>query len=230
MKIIQLTDERDAKFERLKKLGVELKVPIAETHYQILLENPGEEAILYKSRAHTWVRNYYNAMAMENFNLSGPIPDAGVGYGAGSLRPRSGGGTITANATSSIMLFQNTSTYYDIQGILIGTGDTAYAFDQYALAARIEHGTGSGQISHNTMVRVDPTYDSDDKKWTQIVSRIFNNNSGGAITIKEIAIMGSPGGTYNSGYIICRDVITPAEVQDGGQVTVTYSISLTFPA
>lgn len=230
MKIINHPDERDEKFERLKKMGIELSVPIPETHYRLLLENPGAEPVQINSRAHTWVRNYYNAIAAANFDINNVVvPDAGIAYGAGSLRMKNqyGQDGTTGNYTG---LFHYNGSMAGYRGILLGTSDTAYSAEDYVLGALIAHGTDAGQMVYNAMTRVDPIYDSGTKKWSYVVTRIFNNNSGATIVVKEIGLSGGTSTTYGYNYLICRDVLASSvSVANGGQLTGQYLLSLTFP-
>ena len=60
------------------------------------------------------------------------------------------------------------------------------------------------------------------------MSKIFNNNSGAEITVSEVGLAG-----YESGQsmLMCRDVLaSPVTVPNAGQLTVTYTIEMTFPA
>jgi hypothetical protein len=76
-------------------------------------------------------------------------------------------------------------------------------------------------------------YTSGTKTWENTIIRIFNNNSGGVIVIKEA-------GLYWSGYLFDtsigyhmheRSVLSPTvAVANGAQLTVTYAISMDFSA
>ncbi len=73
-------------------------------------------------------------------------------------------------------------------GILVGTGNTAVAMGDYALATKINHGTGAGQLqygahAYNAMTGTDPLL------WT--ITRSLQNASGGNIVIAEMCLVGT---------------------------------------
>jgi predicted RNA methylase len=73
----------------------------------------------------------------------------------------------------------------DSYGIIAGTGTTAVTIDDYKIETKIAQGTGTGQLSYGA-VTLSITNDGTD----QIVEiqRQVINNSGGTITIKELAL------------------------------------------
>src|SRR3989304_5814245 len=64
--------------------------------------------------------------------------------------------------------------------------------------------------------------------------RYFNNNSGAPITVWEVGLVcegGYTGGTGTQLWMNARDVLgASVSVPNGGQLKVTYSISLVYPA
>lgn len=224
-------DERDEKFEALKKLAVELHIPVPELHLRRKIENPGCETVIKDGRAHTWVRNYYNLIfgaSMGTFSGSTAFTAAGS-FGAGSLKVKTSN-VSEVNPTNGAYLTQiNTSTGMPFiitnGGIWIGTGDTAYSFEQYAMSAIVSHGTETGNLVYGVMAHQTPVYTSETKEWAQTIKRVFNNNSGATITIKETGLAGS------ASILNARDVLGTADVlNEGAQYTVTYTVKLTFPA
>lgn len=224
-------DERDEKFEALKKLAVELHIPVPELHLRRKIENPGCETIIKDGRSHTWVRNYYNlifAASAGGFTSSLAFVTSGS-YGAGSLKvkvstnnevdPANGAYLPQINASANMPQAISNG------GIWIGAGDTAYSFEQYAMSAIVSHGTATGNLVYGVMAHQTPVYTSGTKEWAQTIKRVFNNNSGATITIKETGFAGT------SSMLNARDVLGTADVlNEGAQYTVTYTVKLTFPA
>jgi len=110
----------------------------------------------------------------------------------------------------------------DSYGILIGSSDIPVTIGQYTLGSKISHGTGAGQMIYNavtveTMIK-DTTY-------MFRVIRTFTNNSGGTITVREMALVLSL--TYPSHCVmLARDVITGGiNVPNGSTLTLRYIIS-----
>lgn len=221
-------DEREEKFAALRKLGVELSVPVPEVFVSRKIENPGCEAIIKDGRSHTWVRNFYNLIYALSFGSSTPDPafTAAGSYGAGSLIVNNISGNGAAPNNGTRLPYINTSTGAIANGgIWIGTGDASYNFEDYALAAIIVNGTGTGQMSYGAMAHQVPVYTSGTKEWAQEIKRVFNNNSAAAIGVKEVGL----GGYFST--MLARDVLGSTDtINVGGQYTVTYTVKLTFPA
>lgn len=111
-------------------------------------------------------------------------------------------------------------------GILVGTGDTAVATDDYNIETQILHGTGSGQLDHGAG-SVWTVTDGGTSIYFQI-SRPFNNGSGATITIKETGIVGviyDVGGPASYKALFVRDVLdSPVSLDDGETGTVYYTL------
>ena len=104
-------------------------------------------------------------------------------------------------------------------GIVIGTGTTSPARTDYALQAKISHGTGAGQIYHNQQ-----TYESlDDTSFR--LNREFTN-AGSNLSVSEAGLIYN---TYISGSIrsllLLRDTFTPVNVTAGNGIRVRYTFS-----
>jgi hypothetical protein len=92
------------------------------------------------------------------------------------------------------------------------------------LGALIAHGTGAGQLTYQASGFNSKAYAL--KVWTATSKRIFNNNSGGDITVKEIGLYSA---YYYVYYLTERSVLSPAvTVPNGAQLTATYEISMDF--
>jgi hypothetical protein len=127
----------------------------------------------------------------------------------------------------------NAPAAYDGAGILVGSSDTAETFEDCALAAQILHGNVSGKLMYNATNPHVTSYDAGNKTLSDSLSRFFNNNSGGDITIKEVGIVSGVViySNWAEVYLLSRDVlVTPVLVPDSGQLKVTYTNALVYPA
>jgi hypothetical protein len=221
-------DERESKFAELRRLSMELSVPVPEVFIRREIKNPCCEPIIKEGRSHTYVRNFYNLLSMVTMDNFGSFSS---NYGAGYLACRrfDNGTILTSTSINQLSNMHNNTVYPDSSGILCGTDNTAYSFEQYQFGARITNGTGAGQLTHVNMVGQAATYDSGTKVWSRNLVRVFNNNSSGSIGVKEVGIV-----TFNTGsYVptmIVRDVLSSTDtINNGGQYTVTYTVKMTFP-
>ena len=109
-------------------------------------------------------------------------------------------------------------------GILVGTEDSAFATTNFALHGLIAHGNGASQLFYQAMGASVRAWDDGTKKFSNTFTRIYNNNSGGSITVKEAGLCSRGYGSYY--YLLARDILdTPVVVPDGAQLTVTYVIT-----
>jgi hypothetical protein len=213
----------EAKFADLKAMCRELKVP-PPPEIMIGLKVHDKNGILTfddVQRGHSWVRNYWNYMFM---GMTIALTDSTTTNIAGTMsQVTTDGSTLTqSNYGAALQLGSAASS---LLGIIVGTGDTAESVNTISLAAQIYEGSTAGQFSHALQTRAQ-TYAS--KIWKQTLSRIFNNNSGSSITVKETGMLNN----WN-GYCVLmeRSVLFPTvAVANGAQLTVTYEISMDFSA
>jgi len=112
----------------------------------------------------------------------------------------------------------------DEHGILIGTDTTAESFDDYKLLSMIAHGGGEGQMNHFAGAFTEGFVDTDPDYYWSEAERLFDNDSGGSITVGESVVMMWPD------YIVVRDVWSPTiAVGDGEGIAVTYEFRVTYP-
>lgn len=137
------------------------------------------------------------------------------------------GGTDRSIGVSSSCLRANAGIGEIGYGIRVGKGSTAVTIDDYCLESPCGEGTGPDQFEHQLTSHTDPTVVGSDCSFTK--RRTLINNSGATISgIREIGcyIMLKYSPRYNGlGY---RDVLpSPANIPDGGAITVTYTIKVT---
>ena len=219
----------EKKFAELKDKCRELKMPPPpDTYVKLKVVNAdGKVAFDDIQRAHSWTRNFYN-------NLYSYPLYAGAGtssYAAGSFSIRCTNGSIRQVWSEyGAAPMKSASAGNDQYGLVIGTGDTASSMADYAMAAQIKHGTSSGQMSHQESNGPAANYTGATKIWDLTYYRIFNNNSGASITVKECGFISDPSSmTYF--ILLERTVLSPTVVvADGAQLTVTYVVTLDFSA
>lgn len=190
-------------------------------------------------KSNSWVRNAYNMLATQVMGVNSSA--GGTAFGAGALPLK----TVTG-ATRQHANYYSVSTYGGnnrggwayptagdaTYGIVVGSGDTAESFESIALASAIVNGVTSGTLSYAQQSLPVVSYDADSKKLTAVHARILNNNSGAEIIVKEVAwIIDEFLYSDRSKVMTSRDVLaTPVTVPNAGQLTVTYTIEMTFPA
>ncbi|MDP2218524.1 MAG: hypothetical protein Q8J68_14700 [Methanolobus sp.] len=229
----------EARFVELKNICLELKVqppPEVFIHLQVHDKN-GVLTFDDVQRGHSWTRNFYNLLLGTASNVGG---DGTGTFGVGKMSGKKTSGAITSLTTrtpialSGLILgsgFANngiTNTY----GIVVGTVDTAFNANQFALAVIIPAGTAAGNFSYVAMAIPTQNYNSETKIWKGTLGRFFNNNSGGLITVKEIGLYWYGYMFNGSGdFMMERSVLSPVvDVVSGAQLTVTYEISGDFSA
>jgi len=114
----------------------------------------------------------------------------------------------------------------DDDGIVVGTGNTAVAIDDYALDSLITEGAGAGQLNYLDCTVDLPVVAAPNCGY--LVSRSAVNNSGALITARESGIqaaMGPPNADY---FLVVRDVFAAAQdIPNGGSITVDYTLRVT---
>jgi hypothetical protein len=232
----------EAKFAELKSKCWELGV-LSPPEIHIGFQVHDKDGVLVfddKQRGHSWTRNFYNFLYGILTRAPGGNSD---NFGAGYMSGKQVGGTIDYSPYLSCASDSNNAVFtegiVDVAtdnacGIVIGTGDTAFSVDHYTLGTIIAHGASSGQMAYAAMAGASSAYTSGTKTWKATLARIFNNNSGGSITVKETglyAVFCMYANNLTRYYMVERSVLDPTvPVANGAQLTVTYEISMDFSA
>ena len=74
----------------------------------------------------------------------------------------------------------------DSFGVLVGTSAVAPTRDDIDLGAKVAHGNGAGQLHHQGAILDSPLVVAGGRRLS--ISRQFDNNSGGPITVEEVAL------------------------------------------
>ena len=119
----------------------------------------------------------------------------------------------------------------DRRGIVIGSGTTTVAPDDYALATQIRSGEKTGTIYYCGTGVHGLTYEDTGDTGSFKILGIFKNISGGSIDVKEVGVYASgenASATYPSllNYCILHDNITTIALADGEFLEVEYTISI----
>lgn len=119
----------------------------------------------------------------------------------------------------------------DTMGIVVGDDDTDVVHTQNALISKIGHGSGSGKLLYGPEVTASPTWSS--TKWLLPKYRLFNNVSGGTITIYEVALYIrdfteglSPPTLDPLAVMLAREKPAPIALNDGQTAKISYSFQL----
>ena len=216
-----LDPKEEAKFDELKGMFRDLKLPPPpEIFIGFQVHKDGKLIFDDKQRGHSWTRNFYNYKCLVGTNAT----ISNITFGVGYMSSKNTYGTI-GNPPHGIAGVVATAGIGSATGIIVGTGDTAFALDQYNLVTPVAHGVGSGQLVYQASVFDSKAYAL--KVWTSTCKRIFNNNSGGDITIKEVGLLPSAAPWGN--FLLERSVLSPTVlVPNAAQLTVTYEISMDF--
>lgn len=233
--------KEEQQYTELRKLAQKLHIPIPEAFLELeVRDKDGKVIQRHKQRSHSWVRNAYNLMFS---NLAGKNGNDAT-FGAGKLNIKAVDGTIKYGAYPIFIGREYSTTIEGTaagggyraaaaavnRGIVVGSGTNAESFEDYALQTQIVEGTGAGQLSHILSEEHAVSYADTTLKNTLI--RYFNNNSGGDISVNEVALYtlgGAGGGT--SYWCTSRDhLASTVTVPNTGQLKVTYTIQLTYPA
>jgi hypothetical protein len=230
----------EAKFDELKSMCRALRVP-APPEIMIGLKVHDRDGVLTfddVQRGHSWTRNFWNWF----YSITTDSPgDASGLFGAGKMSEKQVDGTIYSSATYGCGRYLNAELYAGTgyfgelnstaQGIVVGTSDTAFSVEQYGLIGLIESGVTAGLLSYQASIKAVATYTGTTWKATHV--RIFNNNSGGSITVKEAGLhfYALPFNSNPFSTLFERSVLSPTvAVANGAQLTVTYQISMDFSA
>lgn len=240
MNQIELQHE-EARYEELRKLGQKLHVPIPEAFWEIEVKDKcGRVIQRHRQRSHSWMRNAYNAMFCQ---LAGKDANDTT-FGAGKISGKDIGGVIRTPSRalgtdyngSCDGLTPGTGHGYrgaaasDTTGIVVGSGTAPESFEDYALQTLIPNGTGAGQLSYVASETHAISYDAIGRVLKNSLVRFLNNSSGGTVNVNEVGIIFYT--QYNGyKYMYSRDKLaTTVTIPNTGQLKVTYTIQLTYPA
>jgi hypothetical protein len=223
------TIKPESDYEEMARLGAQLGIPVPQMHLGVQVEQAdGTVTQHYNGRSRTWVRNFWNYMMAS----MGGVASTGTTFAAGSLGLKLADNTIAntnysnGNAGYSLMFLDGTQGAN--AGIIVGTGTDAESFDHVKLVAQILNGQANNQLAYSGHTPI-ATYNAATKTWTVATVRQFTNNTTAQILVAETGLLYR--NAYNQMLLFCRDKLSSAvSVPLGSVLTVTYTLSLTFPA
>lgn len=203
-------------------------IPPIKTSVNLLVESSDGTPVLDLTMpSKSFVRNFYNLMAAQAMAIGG----AGS-FEAGSLALKGMTGTTWSQSgphylsAVSVSVGSSGDAY---QGIVVGSGTTAESIESYTLATLIAHGTSAGQLSYAAQSATTWSYNATSKKISAIYQRVFQNTSGGDVTINEIGLVYNLS-TGNSVLLNRDKLASPVVISTGQKLTVTYTMDITYPA
>lgn len=235
------TNKAEQEYDTLRRLAHKLHLPLPEAFWRLEVRDRNARLMRsYQQRSHSWVRNAYNLIVCQAAAVAGDsavglaiVDTGGVTRSDATTQPASG---WSSSGSGNMRIYVN-STYgfyaqagVDNMGIVVGSSSAAENFDGHALGSKISSGNGAGQLAYSAMDA--PSVSTIGTTKQVVWARYFNNNSGGAITVNEVGIYtkGTCDG-YTVYYMMCRDLLSGGvTVSDTGQLKVTYTVQLTYPA
>jgi hypothetical protein len=219
------TIKPESHYQEIEELSRSLGIPVPMAFVTVETFLPdGSPDYKHHDRSRTWNRNFWNLMLCTI--ASQDTIDTNFGAGYLSLKDLTGNMDVLTPPYGFSIANTSTST----TGIVVGTGAGAEDFEGNTMAI-VENGTGVGQMQYGSVSGPVVTYTSGTKTWTAASARTMTTNTGSSITVTETGLVTLA--TNNpASMLICRDLLgTPVLVgAGGGQIVVTYTLSLIFPA
>lgn len=134
---------------------------------------------------------------------------------------RAGKNTSNTQVTSTPTFQTNAAVGGVTSGIILGSGSNAPTPADYVLQTPIANGSGANQLNYQQQTGVQGVQIAG-ANTSFIFQRLYTNNSGGNVNVRELAIY-----TLTSGqsYLIYRDVLPANDVIPNGG---TYRVAITF--
>ena len=165
----------------------------------------------HKQEANSLVGNFFGIFAFLSLGATG-LPSG--------ITVKDTGNT-SRNSALSFYTFSAAATNSNF-GIVVGTGNTAVAIGDYALATKIAHGTGATQLQYgaHTLGAITGTTSY---AWT--ITRAFVNSSGGNIVIAETGLIG-----YVTYYILWERTVLASTftVNNGNSCVAQYDFTFSL--
>lgn len=188
-------------------------LPRSPSHHQLdgntllaILWHPPTGRIIWtrRQRLRSYVLAYRDVLAVQLGQAPLSIPDI-------TNTPR----TLGVNTNNlSVNQGAGSSSF----GPVIGTSAQAVTLADYKLVAQITHGVGAGQMQHGATAFIAPFTTGNTRRYQ--ITRVYTNNSGSDITVREAALY-AMGGATPWFFCLVRDVL-------GSPVTVSHTQALTL--
>lgn len=216
----------EADYLEFERLAVKLGIPAPSVRLRVESHLDGIPTGLHEGRSHTWTRNFWNTLIMGATYLQ-----SSSSFGAGHLGiKKTDGNVATISQPDYMVLTPFGAVGIATRGIIPGRGTTAESFEHHVLATPITHGSGANQLGFRAQYYPVGVYTAGTKLWTVTLQRLFDNTSGASIVVTECGLY-----CYCTGLAFyamnCRDLLASGvTVLHNGVLTITYTVTLTFPA
>ncbi len=237
-----LNPAEEREYARLREMGKRLHIPIPEALWKLeVLDKDGGIIKTHIQRSHSWVRNAYNILFCQLATKNGDDPSPNWGDGYLNLRQTNGNiygyDHCIGICDSDLDDIPTTYGYIagggdDARGIQVGSGTTVESLDDYVMETLINDGAGAGELNYATAETHKVTWTAATRVMKDELVRYFNNNSGGSIDVNEVGLTARNTVHSTSMYILmARDKLSSTvTVPNTGQLKVTYTVQLTYPA
>ena len=201
----------------MKTIRSSQRTPRLRSAFRIVLEvyevlPDGSLCLSRRLPTNSWVKQWIQILLcrLQNANLGGVLD--------------TGNASRTLTAVSSVMVRADAGSGVATHGILVGTSATAPTRDDFNLNAQVQNGNGAGQLSHAASVARAPVTITGGYRLT--LDRQFANNSGGSITVQEIAlVVRHTTSAGDQSFLMLHDLVNPAEaIPDGGARVFKYNL------
>jgi len=212
--------------------GAGFKMP--ELHIKTVLRDKEGNILDEKYQVgHSWTYNAWVAAFAMITDAPGYADLTGQTLPLGGLYGNSNIGLLLAVTTSPFTrnhatIFAANGFYNNAAnntfGIQVGTSNEPFHINDFALWGLIAHGSSAGQFTYNAQVAPVVSYAAN--KYTITHTRLFNNNSGGSITVKEVGMAFYGNANLYNYPLMTRDVLdTPVAVPTGAQLTISVQMT-----
>jgi hypothetical protein len=206
--------------EKELKIGLEYEVEVRDKNGKLISQQHG--------KSHSWLRQFITMIMAEwQYTYGGGNPPAV------SVTDETGTGRSMPplyNAYFNVGAWcVNAPAGNSEYGIKVGGGDTPNSLTTYALDSPIVHGTGSGQLVYGAHT-IESVINPSGMDLTFRITRVFTNNSGASVTVKEIGITTKRRDqtAAERTFLFVRDVLpSPTSIPDGATLTVRYTVKIT---
>jgi hypothetical protein len=217
---------------KIKIVKVGIAVPKPQNYIEIRQGNK-----VYEQEANSPVRNYYARLigmvcGLSQLNSSSiTIRKQDNTLDTSNYIPNPSYGSVNVETTVSTGYCADGND--DTHGIVVGSGNTAWDFDDYTVETLIQQGTASGKLVYSDTAS--PIISYVGGVWTIHSRRVFDNFNADAntITVKEVCQL-LPFFGYSAALFVYMDertvLGTPKDIPYKSGAMFTYTRTLTVPA
>jgi hypothetical protein len=241
-----MDDEKiESLYNTLREVSIKKKIPFIEPFLKVYLIPQGaprqknEDNSIppgwiekINRHSHSPVRNWYNW----HFHICTAAYDV-ASFGDGSLVLKQTSAVLAGTQYGGAYNGAETFGYHgpagdNTRGIQIGTGATAESIDDYVLSSLILHDSApptAGRMQYGLQQLTESWVINGTDYYTAERERVFNNASGGTITVRESGLVNYNDWLAGYRYLMHRDVFSDIAVANGESIAVSYELRVNFP-